>query len=382
MQKKKLCKIKMYYKKIKKLLFKCFNRKKRSKLLLLKKYFKQPKFQTNKKENQNKMIEKIEFYEPEINEEKPRFLIDVNEYETDKILLVGRSDKKLLVKITTKKLEYHHYKKSNKEYDIESIDNNIKKYFYDRYLLFSKFDENILLDYESWFSVTPEPIAEDTAKRVKKDSIILDAFCGVGGNSIQVKIFVLFYFIYNIFNKFAKYCNFVIANDIDQLKIEYAKNNSSIYGVSEKIKFINQDFLTLDYNEQIDIVFLAPPWGGIDYSTNKNYSLYKNITPNIINIMDKAFSLSQKIVLALPRNINIEELIEIIVDSSKRCSIKPDRAVLEIEKIYLNNRFKMIMVYFGNAGKVLYIIKKSYVNNYFFLISYNTLLNLVMFIKF
>jgi trimethylguanosine synthase len=37
---------------------------------------------------------------------------------------------------------------------------------------------------ESWFSVTPEKVASFTAERCKCD-IIVDAFCGVGGNSIQ-----------------------------------------------------------------------------------------------------------------------------------------------------------------------------------------------------
>jgi trimethylguanosine synthase len=37
---------------------------------------------------------------------------------------------------------------------------------------------------ESWFSVTPEKIAEHIAHRCQTDTIV-DAFCGVGGNSIQ-----------------------------------------------------------------------------------------------------------------------------------------------------------------------------------------------------
>ena len=37
---------------------------------------------------------------------------------------------------------------------------------------------------ESWFSVTPEKIAEHIAQRCKCDTII-DAFCGAGGNAIQ-----------------------------------------------------------------------------------------------------------------------------------------------------------------------------------------------------
>ena len=37
---------------------------------------------------------------------------------------------------------------------------------------------------ESWFSVTPEKIAEHVAERCQCD-VIVDAFCGAGGNTIQ-----------------------------------------------------------------------------------------------------------------------------------------------------------------------------------------------------
>lgn len=41
---------------------------------------------------------------------------------------------------------------------------------------------------EGWFSVTPEKIAEHIAGRVSqsfKCDVVVDAFCGVGGNTIQ-----------------------------------------------------------------------------------------------------------------------------------------------------------------------------------------------------
>jgi len=37
---------------------------------------------------------------------------------------------------------------------------------------------------EGWFSVTPERIARHIARRCQCD-LIIDAFCGVGGNTIQ-----------------------------------------------------------------------------------------------------------------------------------------------------------------------------------------------------
>lgn len=43
---------------------------------------------------------------------------------------------------------------------------------------------NAIVLAEGWFSVTPEKIAEHIADRCRCD-VIVDAFCGVGGNTIQ-----------------------------------------------------------------------------------------------------------------------------------------------------------------------------------------------------
>ena len=101
----------------------------------------------------------------------------------------------------------------------------IYKYWVQRYRLFSRYDEGILLDEEAWYSVTPEKIAQHIAT-VMSCGIIVDAFCGVGGNAIQ----------------FAKTCDRVIAIDIDSKKIAMARNNARIYGVLDKIEFIVGDF--------------------------------------------------------------------------------------------------------------------------------------------
>lgn len=82
-------------------------------------------------------------------------------------------------------------------------DKQLQKYWHKRFSLFSLYDSGIKLDKgryvshffpmfinkinyltESWFSVTPEKVAVHTAKRCKCD-IIIDGFCGAGGNSIQ-----------------------------------------------------------------------------------------------------------------------------------------------------------------------------------------------------
>ncbi|KAK6049172.1 hypothetical protein COOONC_13323, partial [Cooperia oncophora] len=68
-------------------------------------------------------------------------------------------------------------------YDAYRDDEEIIKYWYQRYRLFSKLDKGVLLDREGWFSVTPERIAEHIADRMvrRPNMLIVDAFAGVGG---------------------------------------------------------------------------------------------------------------------------------------------------------------------------------------------------------
>jgi hypothetical protein len=58
-------------------------------------------------------------------------------------------------------------------------------FWYQRYYYYSRFDEGIQMDYESWYSVTPEELAKYIAN-LCVDKVVVDGFCGSGGNVIQV----------------------------------------------------------------------------------------------------------------------------------------------------------------------------------------------------
>ncbi len=148
------------------------------------------------------------------------------------------------------------------------------KYWSQRRRLFTLFDKGIQLDKESWYSVTPEVIANHIANHLvagTKDIVLFDPFCGCGGNAIafasrpEVKM--------------------VVCIDKDAEKLKKAHHNASIYGVEKKLLLISGNALTIlskykdghliDTNESssqtvslpktLDVIFLSPPWGGIDY---------------------------------------------------------------------------------------------------------------------
>ena len=122
----------------------------------------------------------------------------------------------------------------DKEKAAQNVSPVVKKYWFQRYNLFSKYDKGIKMDEEGWYSVTPEQIAIRHALRcvaaiAKPKPVVIDCFAGVGGNAIQ----------------FARMCCSVVAIDIDPKRLELAINNAKIYGVQHCIDFIVGDFFQL-----------------------------------------------------------------------------------------------------------------------------------------
>uniref|UniRef100_A0A8C9P0K8 Trimethylguanosine synthase n=1 Tax=Spermophilus dauricus TaxID=99837 RepID=A0A8C9P0K8_SPEDA len=200
----------------------------------------------------------------------------------------------------------------------------LAKYWAQRYRLFSRFDDGIKLDREGWFSVTPEKIAEHIAGRVSQSftsDIIVDAFCGVGGNTIQ----------------FALTGKRVIAIDIDPVKIDLARNNAEVYGIADKIEFICGDFMLLAPCLKADVVFLSPPWGGPDYATAETFDIRTMMSPDgyPLEVLRK---ITNNIVYFLPRNADIDQV----------ASLAGPGGQVEIEQNFLNNKLKTITAYFGD----------------------------------
>ncbi|KAF2887114.1 hypothetical protein ILUMI_19059 [Ignelater luminosus] len=208
---------------------------------------------------------------------------------------------------------------------------DIVKFYTRRYSLFSKFDQGIKLDRESWFSVTPEKIAQNTAKRCQCDTIV-DAFCGAGGNTIQ----------------FAKTCKKVIAIDIDPQKVELARHNAEIYGVTDRIQFIVGDFFKLADTLEADVVFLSPPWGGLQYKKYRRYNLQRLQPKPFDDLWETARKITPNLAFYLPKNSNTYPLV-----------VAPGSNAVEVEQNILGGFVIAITAYFGNLIKKPITLEES-----------------------
>ncbi|KAJ9598683.1 hypothetical protein L9F63_010632, partial [Diploptera punctata] len=218
-------------------------------------------------------------------------------------------------------------KKQNKRTSLTSLPEEIvsnkilRKYWIRRYQLFSKFDEGIKLDEESWFSVTPERVASHIAERCRCD-LIVDAFCGAGGSSIQ----------------FAFTCSRVIAIDIDPNKIELARHNADVYGVADRIEFVVGDFMTLIPTLRADVIFLSPPWGGPQYKNVDVYDIESIMEPiGGTRLYQACQNVTDNIAYYVPRNINTDQLVMLAGPGGS----------VEIEQNFLEKRLVAVTAYYG-----------------------------------
>ncbi|KAF8389274.1 hypothetical protein HHK36_025967 [Tetracentron sinense] len=179
-------------------------------------------------------------------------------------------------------------------FTVEGISPRVKKYWFQRYDLFSRYDEGIKMDEEGWFSVTPEEIAIRHAERSGGGSVI-DCFSGVGGNSIQ----------------FARMCYHVVAIDIDPQKAELALNNAKIYGVEDYIDFVIGDFFQLASSLKGDVAFLSPPWGGPSYKTIEKFTLDLLKPKDGYSIFQVAQKITPNIIMFLPLNVDLLQVEEL-----------------------------------------------------------------------
>lgn len=116
-----------------------------------------------------------------------------------------------------------------------------------RYSLFSKFDQ-CRVNSAGLYTMVPEDFALGMARMVRGSSV-LDICSSIGSMSIA----------------FARTGKRVISIEIEQDRVAMARHNAAVYGVSGQIDFrtadITDDSTFQNLPDQIDTVFMDPPWG-------------------------------------------------------------------------------------------------------------------------
>ena len=146
---------------------------------------------------------------------------------------------------------------------------------------------------------------------------IVDYTSGVGGNVLS----------------FSKHFGFVHAIELCNLRCEYLINNIDVYGY-KNIKVINDSALNYLDNliiDNINVVFMDPPWGGIGYNFVDKlhlelggvpieeliYDIFKKFSENLNIEKNNKNGNDKLIVLKLPKNYDIEFFYEFVKKNNK-----------------------------------------------------------------
>lgn len=201
--------------------------------------------------------------------------------------------------------ECHHYE------SLAEVPWDLQKYWQQRYSIFSLYDEGVYMTDDSWFGITPEPVAVQVASDMAASidpskTTIVDIFAGAGGNSIA-------------FARSGRWEK-VISIEKDPSVIACAKNNAAIYGVADKITWINDDcfdFVSKDGNIDFktSTIFASPPWGGPGYRGDEIFNLdtMQPYSAKQIHEMCK----STECALFLPRTSDLRQIAKLAPEGDK-----------------------------------------------------------------
>lgn len=172
----------------------------------------------------------------------------------------------------------------------------IKKYLRKASNLFPHTETNsLLVDVESWYSITPSDTADEISCIIKKiygDRVnVLDLFSGVGGNTIS----------------FAKHGFNVTSVEKDYQKIKYQRHNLNQCVGAHKVDLIHGDVYSPQTINRVrkkgkySVILMAPPWGGIDYKQDSGIELIKKC--RVFDLEEIYEEMSDLRIYLLPRSI-------------------------------------------------------------------------------
>ncbi|EKG10712.1 RNA cap guanine-N2 methyltransferase [Macrophomina phaseolina MS6] len=226
-----------------------------------------------------------------------------------------------------------------KHYEVISdVPEDIQKYWRQRYDIFYKYDDGIWMTDDLWFGVTPEPIACKIAEQMAsavpahKDTII-DAFAGAGGNTIA-------------FARSGRWSRiFAFEKDPDVLKC--AKHNAEVYGVANKIWWIQGDCFEeakkrFPDQQEHAVVFASPPWGGPTYRSDQIFDL-KTMQPYSLHKLYSEFTkITKELALFLPRTSDLNQLAKYV----------PDGQRIQVAHYCMSGASKALCAYYGDFGPI------------------------------
>lgn len=178
--------------------------------------------------------------------------------------------------------------------------------------------KDLKFDKEAIFSVTNQKIADEICRKllsirgISPSCRVTDATACIGGN------------VFSFVKNFKK----INAIEINKERYEMLKNNLTILDENylnfdkSRVNLINGNCLDYILPDEFgntlidqDILFIDPPWGGLNYKENDIMDLYledsKGVKMELFDIIKKLNGYTKYIVLKVPINYNLNNILTI-----------------------------------------------------------------------
>lgn len=206
-----------------------------------------------------------------------------------------------------------------RKYYLLPTDAVLQNFVRKRYLLFSRFDEGIIMNKEMWYSVCPEAYSSYIASKIAgvtdpASQVVLDLFGGAGGQAIAVA------------------CQGLIVYSVEysHLHCEFIRRNSIVYDVGSSVIPVCGDVFShgvvLARSLRPSCIILSPPWGGPGYNKNKESSFEEmSFGPysgqKLLELMLSLLPFCTRFVLHIPRTLSLESarsVRSVLADAARR----------------------------------------------------------------
>jgi 16S rRNA G966 N2-methylase RsmD len=171
-----------------------------------------------------------------------------------------------------------------------------------------------LYDDEALFSITDSRTSKIithellSLKNITRESTVTDMTACVGGNVIS----------------FSQYFSNVNAIEIDHERFKMLKHNVNLVSKKHNVNFFegNGIDIILNHETKQDIIFMDPPWGGKNYSSKSQISLFltddEGHEYNICDLIIILLQYAKYIAIKVPVNFNINELKQILKNNKRK----------------------------------------------------------------
>ena len=151
------------------------------------------------------------------------------------------------------------------------------------------------------------------------------------------------------------------------MRLACARANAKVYGVEKNIEFIEGDFVdwararAIDpESQEINVVFMSPPWGGIDYRVD-NEASFPNRTPageyatyplsklaprHGEELFELARVFTKNVAYYLPRNLDLEEAAALVPQDPAELDFER----VEVEEEWMGSKLKALCLYYGGLA--------------------------------